>query len=134
MDDKLTESVIGAAMAVHRELGSGFLESVYHSALSIEMELFEIPFEKEADLKVQYRGQTVGEFRADFVIEGRVIVEIKAVESLTAAHEVQLVNYLTATGIDIGLLINFGTKSLQFRRKYRIYLPVPETTGATLSF
>jgi GxxExxY protein len=127
MDDKLTEKVIGAAMAVHRVLGSGFLESVYHNAFAVEMGLNGIAFERETDLQVTYRSQTVGQFRADFVIEGSVVVEIKAVEALNSAHEVQLVNYLTATGIDIGLLINFGSKSLQVKRKYRIYQPSSES-------
>ena len=130
MEDKLTEKVIGAAMAVHRELGPGFLESVYHNALAVEMGRNGIGFEREAELRVTYRGEMVGQFRADFIVEGAVVVEIKAVESLNSAHEVQVVNYLTATGIDIGLLINFGNKSLQVKRKYRVYTP---KSGATES-
>lgn len=123
MDDKLTETVIGAAMTVHRELGPGFLESVYGNALAIELEGAEISFKREVKLDVSYRGKVVGEFRADFLVESDLIVEIKAIETLLKTHEVQTVNYLAATGFDIALLNNFGAPSLQFKRKHRIYTP-----------
>jgi GxxExxY protein len=119
MNDELTEKIIGGAMAVHRALGSGFLESVYANALAVELKAAGLDFEREAKIDVFYRDQPVGEFRADLLFEGRVIVELKAVEQLNKLHEVQTVNYLTATGIDTGLLINFGAESLQVRRKVR---------------
>jgi len=121
MDDDLTEKIIGGAMEVHNRLGSGFLESVYGNALAIELSELDITFEREAKISVYYRDRVVGDFRADFLVEDSLIVELKAVENLTKFHEVQTVNYLTATKIDTGLLLNFGTSSLQFRRKFRTY-------------
>lgn len=121
MNDPLTREVIGAAIEVHDQLGSGFLESVYANALAIELEQRGIAYRKEAKIDVHYKGQVVGEFRADLFVENTLIVELKAVNKLVKAHEVQTVNYLTATNIDVGLLFNFGTKSLEFRRKHRIY-------------
>ena len=121
MNDELTEKIIGGAMAVHRALGSGFLESVYANALAVELKSLGLSFEKEAKVEVYYRDQLVGDFRADLLFEGQLIVELKAVEQLHKLHEVQTVNYLTATGIDTGLLINFGAESLQVRRKFRTY-------------
>lgn len=118
-DDPLSEKVIGCAMAVHRELGFGFLESVFHRALEIELAATGVSFESEKRINVFYRGRTVGFFVADLVIDGKLVVELKAVESMAKAHEVQLVNYLTAAEIDDGLLLNFGTESLQFRRKFK---------------
>ncbi len=106
-------------MAVHRELGFGFLESVFHRALEIELAANGVAFESEKRIDVFYRSRPVGFFVADLVIEGKLVVELKAVESMAKAHEVQLVNYLTAAEIDDGLLINFGTESLQFRRKFK---------------
>ncbi len=118
-NDQIREKVIGAAMAVHRTLGPGFLEAVYEKALAIELQHAGIEFESQRPMDVHYRGLSVGHFIADFVIEGDLILEIKAVSALTTAHEVQLVNYLTATGTDNGLLINFGGPSLEVRRKFR---------------
>jgi len=135
MEDQLTEKVIGAAMEVHRGLGPGFLEVVYGNAMAIELERAGIDFEREPRLDVRYRDQIVGEFRADFVVEGTLIVELKAVETLSKAHEVQTVNYLAATGFGIGLLINFGSQSLQMKRKFREYRQTPNNqtrTPATL--
>lgn len=123
MDERLTETVIGAAMEVHRMLGPGFLESVYGNALAIELERAFVVFQREVKLNVQYREKVVGEFRADFVVAGELIVEIKAIESLLKTHEVQTVNYLAATGFDTALLINFGAPSLQFKKKFRVYRP-----------
>ncbi len=118
-DDPLSEKVIGCAMKVHRELGFGFVESVFHRALEIELAEAGIDFESEKRMNVFYKGRIVGHFVADLVIEGRLVVELKAVESMVKAHEVQLVNYLTAANIASGLLINFGTESLGFRRKFK---------------
>jgi GxxExxY protein len=115
----LTEAIIGCAMKVHRVLGPGFLESVYQNALAHELARARLSVELEKPLEVRYEGIVVGHFVADMLIEGSVIVENKAVQSLVPAHEVQLVNYLTATGIDIGLLLNFGARSLEYKRRAR---------------
>jgi GxxExxY protein len=106
-------------MKVHRVLGPGFLESVYQNALVLELSRSGIATEREHRLAVRYEGVVVGEFCADLLIEGRLIVELKANSTLSKADEVQTVNYLAATGYDLGLLINFGAPSLEFRRKYR---------------
>ena len=116
----LAGRVIGCAMQVHRVLGVGFLESIYKTALCVELTKTGIAHAKEAPIKVTYSGIEVGSYFADLLIEGQLIVELKAVEKLAVAHEVQLVNYLTATGIDTGLLLNFGGKSLDFKRKSRL--------------
>ncbi|HTB62901.1 MAG TPA: GxxExxY protein [Opitutales bacterium] len=117
----LAGQVIGLAMKVHRTLGPGFLESVYHQALRIELDRAVLDYETEKTLTVSYEKVAVGEFKADLVIGQQLIVEIKAVNNLVAAHEIQLVNYLSATGIDEGLLLNFGAASLEFRKKFRVY-------------
>lgn len=119
IEDELSKCVIGCAMQVHRELGAGFLESVYHRALELELAESGIDFVSEQKLDVFYKSRIVGHFIADLIIEGHLIVELKAIETLATIHDVQLVNYLTATQKDIGLLLNFGTKSLQVKRKYR---------------
>jgi GxxExxY protein len=119
LDDPLTEQIIGLAMKVHRVLGPGFLESVYLKALLIELRKAGIQAEEDKRICVLYEGISVGEFVADILVEEKIILELKAVESLRKTHEVQTVNYLTATGIDTGLLINFGSERLQFMRKYR---------------
>lgn len=108
-------------MSVHRTLGPGFLESVSQNALVLELEKANLVCETQAPLEVRYRGQVVGSFLADIVVQGCVILELKAVITLNQAHEVQLVNYLTATGIENGLLLNFGAKSLGIKRKFRTY-------------
>ena len=117
--ETLTEKIIGCAMTVHNILGPGFLESVYQNALNHELKKIGLGVECESKIKVFYEGVTVGDFIADMVIEGKVLVENKAVQSITAVHEIQVVNYLKATGINIGLLLNFGTQKLTFKRKYR---------------
>lgn len=120
-NDKLTETIIGCAMEVHRRLGPGYLESVYEKAFMIELKRAGISCQNQKPIEVTYRDEAVGEFVADIVIEGRVILELNACQTLHQRHEAQLVNYLVATGRDIGLLINFGADSLQFKRKYRVY-------------
>jgi GxxExxY protein len=122
-DESLTQAIIGAAMRVHSTLGPGFLESVYHRALIHELTKLGLSVESQKPLTVTYDGIIVGDFSADLLVEGRVLVELKANQSLVAANEVQLVNYLTATGIDIGLLLNFGAIRLEFKRK--THLPKP---------
>ena len=119
----MTYAVIGCAMKVHSSLGPGFLETVYRNALQYELAKSGLAFEAERAMLVHYDGIVVGDFFADLALEERLIIELKAVRRLTQQHEAQLVNYLTATGIDIGLLINFGGASLEYRRKHRIYKP-----------
>ena len=121
--EELTGKVIGCAMTVHRKLGPGFLESVYQNALAHELRKAGIRVECERALTVMYDGVVVGEFSADMMIEESVIVENKAVQMLVVAHEVQLVNYLNATGRELGSLINFGGPKLEFKRKYRLSRP-----------
>jgi len=108
-------------MKVHRTLGSGFLESVYQQALLVELRELELSCEIETPLEVRYRGHIVGGFLADIIVEGAVILELKSCQALNEAHEVQLVNYLTATGIENGLLLNFGASSLEVKRKFKNY-------------
>ena len=110
-------------MAVHRHFGAGYLEEVYKNALVIELKGLGLECEKEVPIPVEYKGVRVGDYRADIIVEKRMILELKAVSALCAAHEAQLVNYLTATGIDDGLLINFGAASLERKHKYRVYRP-----------
>jgi GxxExxY protein len=115
----LAGKVIGLAMKVHSTLGAGFLESVYHKALAHELTKAGIRFESEKSLSVFYDEVLVGEFAADFVVQDELIVELKAVQNLATAHEVQTVNYLVATGKDVGLLVNFGGERLEFKKKFR---------------
>jgi GxxExxY protein len=119
MADALTEKVIGCAFDVHNELGYGFLEKVYENALLFELRNAGIKAEQQVPVPVMYRGHAVGEFYADVLVDRSVIVEIKAVRELRKAHEVQLVNYLKATGIPVGLLLNFGRKVTMRRRVFR---------------
>jgi len=121
-DEELTSAIIGCAYKVHNTLGAGFLEKVYENALAIELQKHDLRVQQQKPITVYYEGQIVGEYYADLCVEDRVIVELKAGAALHKAHEVQLVNYLTATGIDIGLLLNFG-ESVEVKRKYRQYKP-----------
>lgn len=116
----LTDRIIGCAYAVHNALGPGFLEKVYENALRLELDEAGLAVEQQQPVPLCYRGQLVGDFYADLIVAGRVIVELKAVQNVAKEHEVQLVNYLTATGIDDGLLINFGS-SVDVKRKFRKY-------------
>ncbi len=117
--DELSGRVIGAAMRVHSTLGPGFTESVYQNALALEMALEGILFEREVKLEVRYRGELVGQYRADLLVSGKLILELKAVQAILPEHEVQVVNYLTATGLERALLLNFGARSLQVKKKFR---------------
>ena len=119
--DELCYGVIGAAMAVHRHFGPGYLEEVYKNALMVELNALGIQAEKEIPIAVNYKGVRVGDYRADIIVENRLILELKAVTVINSSHEAQLVNYLNATGIDDGLLINFGAASLHHKHKYRVY-------------
>jgi GxxExxY protein len=121
-DDDFTQKIIGCAYKVHNALGPGFLEKVYENALRIELEKLGLNIKQQEPINVTYEGQVVGEYYADLWVDGRVVIELKAIQTLTQRHEVQLVNYLTATGIDNGLLLNFGP-SVQVKRKFREYKP-----------
>lgn len=118
---ELTDTIIGCAMKVHNTLGTGFLESVYQNALVYELRKAGLSVECEARIQVRYEDIMVGDFFADLLVEHKVLIENKAVQSIAVAHEVQLVNYLTATGIEVGLLLNFGSQRLEFKRKHRTY-------------
>ena len=113
----LTYAIIGAAMEVHKVLGPGFLESVYEEALAHEFDLRGIPYERQAKLAVRYKGIVAGEFRADFLVDGKVVVELKAIKALMEGDEAQLLNYLKGTGYRVGLLLNFGAPSLEYKRR-----------------
>ena len=126
----LTGKIIGCAMKVHGTLGPGFLESVYQRALALELNRAGLDVECEKRIEVRYEGVVVGDFAADMMVGGVVLVEIKGVQALVTAHEVQVVNYLTATGVDIGLLLNFGAGRLEFKRKYRNYRPKQADTSS----
>ena len=119
--ETLVRTAIECAKNIRRHLGPGYLESVYKNAMLVELKKQSLSYEIENPINVYYDNVLVGEFKADIVVENVLILELKAVQSLHMAHEIQLVNYLTATGIDDGLLINFGSEELQFKRKYRIY-------------
>jgi GxxExxY protein len=121
-DDDLTHIIIGCAYKVHNTLGPGCLEKVYENALRIELEKAGFRVKQQEPIKVVYDGQIVGEYYADLWVNERVVVELQTALVLAKVHEVQLVNYLTATGINDGLLINFGP-SVQVKRKFREYKP-----------
>ena len=120
---ELTSKVIGCAMAVHQALGNGFQEVIYQRALAIEMRLAGIRFHREYEMPIYYKDEKIGTRRVDFLLEGVVSVELKAITKLEDVHFAQAINYLEAYNIEIGLLINFGEKSLVFKRlfnkKYR---------------
>ena len=117
--DELTGKFIGAAMKVHSTLGFGFVESMYENSLAHELRKAGFKAEQQVPIKVYYDGIVVGDFKADLVVDDTVILELKAVEKSSTIHEVQLVNYLNGIGKEVGLLLNFGACSLEFKRKYR---------------
>lgn len=121
--EEIIRTVIRCASKVRRHLAAGFLESIYQKALTIELQACGLQAEMEYPIQVYYRDIVVGEFKVDILVERRIIVELKAVLNLHPIHAAQLVNYLTATHIDDGLLINFGGEKLEIKRKYRIYRP-----------
>jgi GxxExxY protein len=118
--EELTRQIIGCAYKVYNTMGHGFLESVYENCMLIELRKLGLRVENQHKIKVFYDGQVVGDSEADLFVEGVVIVELKAVRTLLQVHEVQLVNYLKATGIDVGLLLNFGEQRVEVKRKLRV--------------
>ncbi len=115
-EQDLTEKILQCAFAVHNTLGAGFLERVYANALAVELRAQEIALRNELPLKIKYRDTIVGDYVADLVVEGRVLVELKACASLDPIHTAQILNYLRASGIYVGLLLNFGRPKLEYRR------------------
>jgi GxxExxY protein len=109
----LTYKIIGAAMEVHKTLGPGFLEAIYETALAYELKQLRLTFERQKALAVPYKGMIIGDYKPDFIVEDKIVVELKAQRALSTVDEAQLINYLKATGLRVGLLFNFGTKSLQ---------------------
>ena len=111
--DELAKAVIGAAIEVHRVLGPGYLESVYDEAMAVELNLRGVAFERQKGMSVDYKGHAVGEGRLDLVVDGCLIVELKAVETLAPIHTAQVISYLKATQLPLGLLINFNVPLLK---------------------
>jgi len=126
-DDELTEKIIACAFKVHKALGPGFSEKVYENSMPVTLNHERIKVRHQVAIQVYFEGEVVGEFVPDLWVEDRVLVELKAVRSLQKEHEVQLVNYLTATKVDTGLLINFGP-SVEIKRKFRTYKPKAKGT------
>ncbi len=122
----ITRKVIGCAMEVHRYLGNGFQEVIYQRALALEMQQQGLSFSREHEMQIKYKGFDIGTRRVDFFVEEKVMVEIKAVIQLEDVHLAQAINYLEAYGLEIGLLINFGSKSLQFKRVMKSIKPRSE--------
>lgn len=120
---ELTEKIIGCAYRVYNRMGYGFLESVYQKCMMIELRKAGLHAESEKEVVVQYDDETVGEFAADILVENTVIVELKSVGRIAKGHEVQLVNYLVATGKPVGLLLNFGPRNVDVKRKVKDLLP-----------
>ena len=112
----LTERIIGAAFDVHNELGWGFLEKVYENALLAELRDRQMEVTAQPEIPVRYKGKTIGVYNGDLLVAGSVLVEIKALSTLNSVHEQQILHYLKATGIKVGLLLNFGSQKLQIKR------------------
>ena len=119
--DELTQKIIGCAFSVYNKMGFGYLESVYEKCIAIEFEKENINSEFQKPIKVYYEDINVGDFIADIFVENAIIVELKSVTRLNKIHEAQLVNYLVATNIDNGLLINFGEQKVEVKRKFKTY-------------
>ena len=122
MKDNRTFKIIGCAMEVHKELGSGFLEAVYQEALERELSFQGVTYKSQPVVEISYKGKSlIKTYQPDFICFDEIIVEIKAISSLSGIEEAQLINYLKATGLSIGLLINFGSRSLDYKRM--VYTP-----------
>jgi len=113
---ELTAKIIGAAMEVHKTLGTGFQEVIYQRALAVEFEATGLSFSREHEMHIDYKGRGIGTRRVDFLVAGKVMVEIKALTKLEDVHLAQAINYLEAYKLEVGLLLNFGAKSLEFKR------------------
>lgn len=113
---QLSFAVIGAAMEVHAVLGSGFLEAIYQAAFEKELSIRGIPFARKVNLPVSYKGDLIGKYEADLVVDEKIIIELKSISKLNSMHEAQAIHYLTTTGLQLALLINFGAGSLEYRR------------------
>lgn len=114
--EEITKAIIGCAFEVINELGAGFLESVYEKALLLALQQKDLQATRQQPINVIFRGHSVGEFFADILVNGKVIVELKAVKAIMPEHQAQIINYLNATGIEVGLLINFGNPKLEYQR------------------
>jgi GxxExxY protein len=122
--ETLIKTIIDAAYRVRSSFMPGYLESIYENALIVELEDLGLKVQSQKPLSVIHKNRVIGEFKIDLLVEDSVIVEIKSVNQISSAHEMQLVNYLTITGINNGLLINFGNlEKLEVKRKYRLYKP-----------
>lgn len=122
-DEALTHKIIGCAMKVHRTLGNGFQEVIYQRALAIEMAKQGLSFQREMEMPIYYEGVDIGTRRVDFFVEDSIMVELKALIKLEEVHLAQAMNYCQAYNLPIGLLINFGGKSLEFKRVYNVNHP-----------
>ncbi len=131
--EDLTYKIIGCAMEVHKELGNGFQEVVYQRALAIEMRLQGIDFIREQEMQLHYKGHDIGTRRVDFLVEDKIMVEIKALINLEDVHLAQAMNYLEAYHLEIGLLINFGAVSLQYKRVHNKKYLNPDSRGGRTS-
>lgn len=114
--EQITQSVIGCAFEVINELGAGFLESVYEKALLLAVRQKGLSAIPQHPVKVKFRGECVGEFYADILVEQKVMIELKAVKAIAPEHQARIINYLNATGVEVGLLINFGNAKLDYKR------------------
>ena len=113
---ELTHSILNAAFDVHNNLGCGFLEKVYENALLEEFRIRKLPFENQKNFEITYKGKIVGNYTPDIAVAGKVIVEVKACERIEKVHEAQLINYLKATGYEVGLILNFAQTKLEYKR------------------
>jgi GxxExxY protein len=114
--DELSNKIIGAGIEVHKNLGPGFIESIYHNAMKFELALKGLDFETEKVISIEYKSENVGLHRIDLVIENQIIVELKAVEEISLMHKAQLISYLKASGLEIGLILNFSKTRINIRR------------------
>jgi GxxExxY protein len=116
LHEELSRQIIGCSFDVINELGAGFLESVYEKALHIALTESGLAVERQKPIEVRFRSQVVGDFYADLLVEGKILVELKAVKTIAPEHQAQIINYLNATGVSVGLLINFGNPRLEYKR------------------
>ena len=123
LHDDLTQTIIGCAFEVINELGSGFLESVYENSMVLALSEAGLPVQSQVPIPVMFRGKRVGDFYADLLVDEKVIVELKAVRAIVPEHQAQIINYLNATGIEVGMLINFGNPKLELKRFTRSRRP-----------